>query len=88
MLNVHNNFDLPNYNTTKLAIMQKLDIKMTQRPKCVKRRFDFEVGYLAQSPCRNCLCRSRLPRCSEKCKTLNSLQDLLAPSLSCSRFKE
>lgn len=61
---------------------------MTQRPRYVRRRFDFEVGYLSQSPCRKCSRRGKLPACSEKCKVLNMLQDLLASSLSCSRLKE
>lgn len=76
------------YNTTKSDNMQKLDIKMTQRPRYVKRRFDFEVGYLAQSPCRKCRGRGMLPACSEKCKVLDMLQDMLASSLSCTRLKD
>lgn len=61
---------------------------MTQRPRYVKRRFDFEVGHLSQSPCRKCRHRDKLPACSEKCKVLNILQDMLAASLSCTRFKD
>lgn len=68
--------------------MQKLDIKMTQRPKYVRRRFDFEVGYLSQSPCRKCIHRTRLPRCAEKCRTLNALQEYLSQQLSCYKNKE
>lgn len=61
---------------------------MTQRPRYVKRRFDFEIGYLAQSPCRNCRKRGNLPKCSLNCRVIDQLQDLLAASLSCSRIKE
>ena len=40
--------------------------------------FDFNIGNLVQSPCRNCPNRSRLPGCRKKCKLLGRVQDTLA----------
>ena len=42
---------------------------------CIK--CDFDIGYLTQSPCRECDSKDNLPNCSENCQTLNRLQNIL-----------
>jgi hypothetical protein len=50
-----------------------------------RRCFDFEIGYLIKSPCRDCYLRSHLPDCSDDCTVLNKIQTILAPGISCNR---
>ncbi|WP_035257267.1 hypothetical protein [Desulfatirhabdium butyrativorans] len=46
--------------------------------------FDFEIGYLIKSPCRECIHRERLPLCVESCQTLARIHEKLARVISCS----
>jgi len=46
-------------------------------------RFDFDVGYLVKSPCRDCDTRPQLPRCSDNCEILDRIQAILAETVSC-----
>ena len=43
-----------------------------------KFRFDYDVGYLVKSPCRECENRKDFPGCIEKCEMLDKIQSLLA----------
>lgn len=47
-------------------------------------RFDFEIGYLVKSPCRGCVHRPSLPRCSRECDLIARIQTVLSESVSCS----
>ena len=47
-----------------------------------KRRFDFDVGYLVKSPCRDCMDRIKLPKCADNCALLDSIQTRLARGIS------
>ena len=47
-----------------------------------KRCFDFEIGYLEKSPCRDCYERINFPACAEACNTLEKIQTVLAPGIS------
>ncbi len=50
----------------------------------VKRdQFDFEVGYLVKSPCKECLYRNNLPECSDECSVLDKVQVILSRGVSC-----
>lgn len=49
-----------------------------------EHRFDFEIGYLIKSPCRECIHRERLPLCIESCQTLAGIHEKLARVISCS----
>lgn len=49
-----------------------------------KNKFDFESGYITKSPCRDCAIKKNLPRCSNHCRKLNQLQNLLIDLISCS----
>jgi hypothetical protein len=48
-------------------------------------RFDFEVGWLVRSPCRDCREKSNLPRCADACATLDTIQRTLSKGISSSR---
>lgn len=51
----------------------------------IKRdKFDFEIGYLAESPCRRCIYRKNLPECSDACRLMDRIKILLARGISCS----
>lgn len=44
--------------------------------------FDFEIGTLIQSPCRQCEMRSLLPDCCQHCDLLAQIQTTLASGIS------
>ena len=48
-------------------------------------KFDFEVGTLVKSPCRNCEDREKFPKCIDGCEHLDRIQTILAGTRSCSR---
>lgn len=47
-------------------------------------RFDFEIGYLVKSPCKDCGKRSDFPQCADDCMILDGIHTLLAEAVSCS----
>ena len=47
-------------------------------------KFDFDIGSIIKSPCRNCGHRSDLPDCSKRCNRLEQIQKILAGGISCS----
>ncbi|MDJ0782716.1 MAG: hypothetical protein QNJ22_12135 [Desulfosarcinaceae bacterium] len=56
---------------------------MTTNPK---RCFDFEIGYLEKSPCRDCYERIlHFPSCADACNILKQIQTALAPGISTHR---
>jgi hypothetical protein len=50
-----------------------------------KRCFDFEIGYLEKSPCRDCFERINFPACADTCAILERIQTALAPGISTHR---
>lgn len=50
-----------------------------------KYKFDFEVGNLVKSPCKDCEDREHFPKCIDMCKMLDRIQTVLAEARSCSR---
>lgn len=48
-------------------------------------RFDFDIGYLVKSPCRDCESRENLPRCSGTCGLLDRIHTILSESICCTR---
>ncbi len=51
----------------------------------IKRdKFDFEIGYLIKSPCKQCSNRKNLPHCSDSCTVLDKIRIILARGISCS----
>ncbi|HPA15974.1 MAG TPA: hypothetical protein PKV75_12000 [Desulfobacterales bacterium] len=49
------------------------------------RKFDFEIGYLIKSPCRDCQNRGDFPKCADDCKMLDRIQTILSEGMSCTR---
>ena len=43
--------------------------------------FDFEIGYLVKSPCRDCVTKEDLPECIRGCEILDQIQTVLADSI-------
>ncbi len=43
--------------------------------------FDFDIGYLVKSPCRDCVSREVLPNCIEGCEILDQIQTVLADTI-------
>jgi len=50
-----------------------------------RHRFDFDIGYLVKSPCRECVGRDQFPDCMDACPPLDKIRSVLANSVSCSR---
>lgn len=53
--------------------------------KVFQYQFDFDVGHLIKSPCRECRDDINLPECAEKCVIVDRIQTLLAETISCTR---
>lgn len=51
----------------------------------VKRKFDFEIGHLVKSPCRDCPTHYQFPRCIHSCEILDRIQTQLAQGISSTR---
>ena len=47
-------------------------------------RFDFEIGYLIKSPCKECDSRQNFPDCIAGCPMLDKIQTILSDTVSCS----
>ena len=44
--------------------------------------FDFNVGYLVKSPCKECVNHEVFPSCMEDCEILEKIQSQLSDSMS------
>lgn len=53
--------------------------------KNLNYRFDFEIGYLTKSPCKECEKREDFPECMDDCNMLDKIHSILCESISCSR---
>jgi len=53
--------------------------------KLTKFRFDFEVGYLIKSPCKECEERKYFPNCIDDCDILDRIHENLINTISCTR---
>jgi len=52
-----------------------------------KYRFDFEIGYLIESPCKTCDSRVNIPECMDDCTMLDAIHAILAEAVSCTSRK-
>ena len=50
-----------------------------------RHRFDFDIGYLVKSPCRECIDRYLFPDCMDGCIVFDRIRGVLANCVSCSR---
>ena len=48
-------------------------------------KFDFEIGYLIKSPCKECDQRNHFPKCAEDCTMLDQIQTILSDAISLTR---
>jgi len=46
-------------------------------------KFDFEIGFLIKSPCKNCERRKQFPACHDTCSILDGIRGILARGVSC-----
>ena len=60
-------------------------IPLTSMANNYRHRFDFDIGYLVKSPCRECIDRYLFPDCIDTCMSLDKIRTVLATSVSCSR---
>jgi len=65
---------------TSFKLMEYISQKKT-----FKYRFDFEVGYLIKSPCKECDVRKYFPECADDCGTLDKIHTILSEVVSCTR---
>ena len=50
-----------------------------------KYKFDFEIGHLIKSPCKECVKRKYFPNCINDCRLLDKINSILSESISCTR---
>jgi hypothetical protein len=50
--------------------------------KALTQKFDYDIGYLVKSPCRDCGTYGRFPDCMDRCSVLDRVQSVLSDSLS------
>lgn len=60
-------------------------VALTSMANKYGHRFDFDIGYLVKSPCRECVDRCLFPGCLDNCLSLDKIRTVLANSISCSR---
>ena len=53
--------------------------------KIFQYKYDFEIGYLVKSPCKNCLQKKTFPKCASKCILLDKIHTTLSEAVSCTR---
>lgn len=46
--------------------------------------FDFDIGHIIKSPCKDCPRQAELPGCAEKCAKIDKIQSILLGCVSCS----
>jgi hypothetical protein len=51
----------------------------------IRDRFDFDIGTLVKSPCRDCPDRLHIPECIDACKLIDHIQRVLAAGISSTR---
>ena len=50
-----------------------------------KHRFDFDIGYLVKSPCKDCDKAHSFPECIDDCDVLDRIHSRLTEAISSSR---
>lgn len=50
--------------------------------RALSQKFDYEIGYLVKSPCRDCGGYASFPDCMDRCTLLDRVQSALCDSLS------
>ena len=60
-------------------------MKYTTKKYPGKFKFDFEIGYLVKSPCKDCNKREKFPECIDACQLIDKIHEIMAESISCTR---
>jgi len=53
--------------------------------KVLNYQFDFEIGYLIKSPCKECETVELFPDCADTCGLLAQIHTILSAAISCSK---
>ncbi|MDM8540341.1 hypothetical protein QUF90_04570 [Desulfococcaceae bacterium HSG9] len=48
-------------------------------------KFDFDIGYLIKSPCKDCIQRDGFPECADECEILDKIHAMMTECISSSR---
>ncbi len=48
-------------------------------------QFDFDIGYLIKSPCKECDTIKLFPECADACNILDEIHIVLSEAISCSK---
>ena len=60
-------------------------MKYSPPKKKFNYKFDFDIGYLTKSPCKNCVRKKDVPSCIDECRMLDKIHVVLSEAVSCSR---
>lgn len=60
-------------------------VKHPYKKRLFDYRFDFEIGFLIKSPCRECEHREDLPECTRGCVVLDKIHSVLSHTVSCAK---
>ena len=60
-------------------------MKFIRNKNYLRYRFDFDIGYLTKSPCKNCEDRDLFPQCLKECEIIDQIHEVLTESISCSK---
>jgi len=55
--------------------------EIMKQGKLLAQKFDYDIGYLVKSPCRDCGTYGRFPECMDRCADLDRIQAMLSNSL-------
>ena len=64
-------------------VMLDTIMKYTAIKKNYTHIFDFEIGYLIKSPCKECDTRQEFPGCLDDCSALDKIHEALSKVISC-----
>lgn len=51
----------------------------------IRYRFDFDIGYLVKSPCRDCEERDLFPNCLDECSIIDRIHEVLSECVTSSK---
>jgi len=60
-------------------------VKHLANKKFYNYKFDFEIGYLVKSPCKECNGRKNFPECIDECNMLDEIHTALSEVVSSAR---
>ena len=64
---------------------KSIPVRHPYKKRLFNYRFDFEIGFLIKSPCRECEHREELPECTRGCVVLDKIHSVLSHTVSCAK---